>query len=122
MNDDTRIGTIDIAKGVGIVLVIIGHALPSDNLLRIFVYTFHMPLFFILAGMVMKPANYDRGMIGDMLEERMLIGSYFFYSILFIVFDIVVRVCCIKEMSFEGVLWNIYRKRKVFQRSDAVTI
>lgn len=47
--------TFDIAKGIGIVLVVIGHYVPAGapdwyvGFVR-FVYHFHMPLFFIIAG------------------------------------------------------------------------
>ena len=42
-----RIRYIDIAKGIGIISVIIGHTIPeSVNI----IYSFHMPLFFILSG------------------------------------------------------------------------
>ena len=40
----------DLAKGVGILLMSIGHsAIPSDYL-GIWIYSFHMPLFFFLSG------------------------------------------------------------------------
>lgn len=49
--------SIDIAKGIGIILVVIGHVtspvmLDNDILQQIYrgLYTFHMPLFFLLAG------------------------------------------------------------------------
>lgn len=47
-----RIEWIDIAKGIGILLVILGHtiALKYSKVL----YTFHMPLFFLLSGLVAK--------------------------------------------------------------------
>lgn len=38
---------IDIAKGIGIILVVIGHTIGSQRVNDI-IYTFHMPLFFIL--------------------------------------------------------------------------
>lgn len=44
-----RIEWIDIAKGIGILLVILGHAGIPDNLYTI-IYSFHMPLFFFLSG------------------------------------------------------------------------
>lgn len=52
-----RIGWVDAAKGLGIVLVVLGHnqinsAAPG---LHDLIYSFHMPLFFILAGMFLKP-------------------------------------------------------------------
>lgn len=45
---------IDSAKGIGILLVVIGHATTG----RVYdlIYLFHMPLFFIIAGLVFRPA------------------------------------------------------------------
>ena len=50
---------ITIAKGIGILLVVLGHALkqtgvsnvPGNALISI-IYSFHMPLFFVLSGFV----------------------------------------------------------------------
>jgi fucose 4-O-acetylase-like acetyltransferase len=41
--------TISICKGIAIILMVIGHA-EAPELLTNFIYTFHMPLFFITAG------------------------------------------------------------------------
>jgi fucose 4-O-acetylase-like acetyltransferase len=50
----SRIEWIDVAKGLGIILVVIGHVrLPA---LDDWVYRFHMPMFFMLSGMVYRPA------------------------------------------------------------------
>ena len=51
--DDKRIDEIDIAKGIGIIMTIIGHNVFAGYV-KTFIYSFHMPLFFILAGLVMK--------------------------------------------------------------------
>ena len=43
-----RIGWIDAAKGMGIILVLIGHCdIPDVNQ---YIYIFHMPLFYIISG------------------------------------------------------------------------
>lgn len=44
-----RIEWVDIAKGIAIVAMIIGHEIPNNDL-RTFIFSFHMPLFFILSG------------------------------------------------------------------------
>lgn len=56
----TRLTTFDIAKGIGIVLVVLGHALrglenagisvPYYESLDQVIYSFHMPLFFVISG------------------------------------------------------------------------
>ena len=43
---------IDYAKGIGIILVMIGHVPNISFLLKKFIYSFHMPLFFMLNGIL----------------------------------------------------------------------
>lgn len=45
-----RIEWIDIAKGLGIILVVLGHCKSESSCIHQFIYMFHMPLFFILSG------------------------------------------------------------------------
>lgn len=40
---------VDVAKSIGIVLVVLGHALPEGYIHQL-IYSFHMPLFFFLSG------------------------------------------------------------------------
>lgn len=47
-----RIEYVDIAKGIGIILVIIGHTV--SGILRGVIFSFHMPLFFIVSGITYK--------------------------------------------------------------------
>ncbi len=52
-----RVQYIDIAKGIGIVLVVMGHndfALISPFAHKL-IYSFHMPMFFFMSGMFFKP-------------------------------------------------------------------
>jgi acyltransferase len=46
-----RINWIDVARGIGIILVVYGHAISSHGF-RYLIYAFHMPLFFFLSGLV----------------------------------------------------------------------
>lgn len=54
MRDRDRLEWVDVARGVGIVAVVIGHVWTTGAL-REAVYSFHMPLFFILSGYLSKP-------------------------------------------------------------------
>ena len=49
----TRFENIDIAKGIGIILVVVAHGFSgyASNL----IFCFHMPLFFIISGMLFTP-------------------------------------------------------------------
>ncbi len=52
-----RIQYIDIAKGIGILLVVLGHNDMNyyHPLLHRFIYAFHIPLFFFLSGIFFNP-------------------------------------------------------------------
>ena len=45
----TREPVFDVMKGIGIILMLVGHV-PSTDWLYHFIYSFHMPLFFLIAG------------------------------------------------------------------------
>lgn len=54
---EKRVEYVDIAKGIGIVLVVMGHndfALISPFAHKL-IYSFHMPMFFFMSGMFFKP-------------------------------------------------------------------
>lgn len=77
-----RIAYIDIAKGLGILLVVLGHsdlALVSPYLHQ-FVYSFHMPLFFFLSGYFFDPATEFRTFAKK--RSRAIILPYLFTILL----------------------------------------
>lgn len=92
-----RIDYIDIAKGIGILLVYIGHCnLNYKSPLFLWIYSFHMPLFFFISGFLYntqtQPYYYDT--IKKVVFKKVisLIIPYFFFSIiqslLFMIFNI----------------------------------
>lgn len=48
-----RIKWVDVAKGLCIFLVLVGHV-TKYKLMKTFIYSFHMPLFFLLSGFTLK--------------------------------------------------------------------
>ena len=52
-----RIQYIDIAKGIGILLVVIGHCINSLSFLGKWIWSFHMPLFFVISGLCFNPSK-----------------------------------------------------------------
>lgn len=47
-----RIQSLDNAKGIGIILVVIGHSVDIFCSIGVGISSFHMPLFFILASSI----------------------------------------------------------------------
>lgn len=64
-----RIAWIDTAKGFTILTVIWGHTLPVNSLARNAVFSFHMPLFFILSGFTLKPAKNFRDLLRQTVKD-----------------------------------------------------
>jgi len=61
-NQNNRIAFIDYAKSICIFLMVIGHS--SDNqLLRTYIYSFHMPALFIISGYLFKPHSFIKTII-----------------------------------------------------------
>lgn len=66
-----RLKWVDIAKGIGIVLVIAGHTLPSASTVRGLIFSCHMPLFFVLAGYTFRTKS-AKEQISSSLRTLML--------------------------------------------------
>lgn len=60
MQENKRIDWIDNLRGLAILLVIIGHVhVVYPSWLKVEIYSFHMPLFFFLSGMVFSVSKYN---------------------------------------------------------------
>lgn len=86
-----RLDFIDIAKGIGIFLVVLGHSIvpriresfPAAKFLWIFIYNFHMPLFFFLSGWL-----FERGLAGYTGKGRFILNKFKFLMVPYFVFSI----------------------------------
>lgn len=73
-----RLQYIDIAKGICILLVIIGHILQfnccgyGSDTGFIFIYSFHMPVFMLLSGYVaaLSQRRIDAGVAIDFIKKK----------------------------------------------------
>lgn len=75
-----RIQWVDRCKMIGVFLIVLGHYLPSRDLLRIVIYSFHVPLFFALSGYVFQPkTNFSAFLFR---KGKALIAAYFLFTVL----------------------------------------
>lgn len=56
-----RIDYLDMAKFIGLVLVCFCHIPMPEGNFHVWVYSFHMPLFFIISGIFFSPERFDFG-------------------------------------------------------------
>ncbi len=83
-NLQPRASFLDIAKGIGIILVVLGHTFGKPEIIYDTIYSFHMPLFFIISGYVYKPEKYNEFGFKKILlnkAKRYLIPFYIFAAI-----------------------------------------
>lgn len=86
-----RIDTIDVAKGIGILLVVFAHVNLSPPAIVV-IYAFHMPLFFILAGMMFNNEKYSSAKALLKNKFRTMILPYCFFCMLGVLYKSVFLV------------------------------
>lgn len=69
-----RLLWLDMAKGLAILTVVLGHCMSDTTGLHDIIYSFHMPLFFALAGYTMRPKPRRDVALGS---ARRLLVPYF---------------------------------------------
>ena len=88
---EKRIVYFDMAKGVGIFLVVLGHIEQAPKPLCIWIQSFHMPLFFILSGMLIHYKGEAALPFSTLLFNKFqhIIVPYISFSFLYFLIDCV---------------------------------
>ena len=79
---------IDIAKGILIICVVIGHVLNFEysitTAIKTIIYTFHMPAFFIISGLLTNVNKWKNQSLGDFIKRKIkrLIIPYILFEII----------------------------------------
>ena len=101
--------TIDAAKGIGIFLVVFAHINYIEPWQSI-IYGFHIPLFFILAGMTFQKDKYSSFWVFVKRRIKTLLVPYLFFAII----SVLVRVALdIVFNGFSGAVFVSAGKRLV---------
>lgn len=104
--DKTRETWVDIAKGIGIILVIMGHA-NCPNLPHGIIYSFHMPLFFFLSGLFISRQCENNFRIYLKKNFKSLLLPYFYFNIISIAFYYTMSIMFHKELLIGNVQDNL---------------
>ena len=80
-----RIKYIDVAKAIALFFVVLGHLADYNSPFFNWIFSFHMPLFFIISGMSIKIDKYN-SIIGFIKRKiKTLLLPYFLFSLLGII-------------------------------------
>lgn len=78
-----RYDYIDSTKGLAVLAVIIGHFFSGEYpIIGNVIYPFHVPVFFIIAGLFMSRKLNDSSFIERVKKKAMIIGRPYFLSVI----------------------------------------
>lgn len=85
-----RLDYLDMVKGIGIFFVVLGHIEYISNPLRVWISSFHMPLFFIVSGLLMAIKDEPSRNFTESVKKkaRGIIIPYLWFSLSYFIIDI----------------------------------
>ena len=117
--ENKRLDYLDVTKGIGILLVILGHILSESDFIYKIIYAFHMPLFFIIAGYVYNENKYKNSTVSDFIKKKFksYIIPYFRMALIcLIIFGVVLNF---RENGINNTFYNqliIYVKGIIYSK------
>ena len=101
-----RIDWIDYAKGLGIILMVIGHYQYLNSDINKWIFSFHMPLFFLISGFLTSSKNIEYGKYIIKRFKQLFIPFFLFGFITYLLSFIVGKSYPIQEF-----ILNIFNNR-----------
>lgn len=78
-----RLIYLDVARGIGVLFMLIGHTVPYDSIPYHIIYSFHMPLFFLISGFLFTIPNKTK----LIQRSKRLLIPYLVFAIIFFAID-----------------------------------
>lgn len=116
MEKRVRLDWVDVAKGIAILLMVIGHEVQNQHI-HAFIFSFHMPLFFILSGFTSRRVN-----TWQMLERKLRksFTHVWLLAVLMVILLGIENLLFLKEFSFVTFYQSVLRG--IFWGSNIPTI
>lgn len=86
-----RFPEYDVAKGIGVLLVVIGHDPGLPFPLLVWIFSFHIPMYFFISGLFVKKENTEPFSTCILKSIRGLLVPYCVFSFIFILLDALFR-------------------------------
>lgn len=90
---------LDVAKGLALLAVVLGHVIPIHGTFSNWIFSFHMPVFFFLTGMTFRPEKYAG--FGALLKDKWKKRMIPYFIIVFVGF-----VICMLRPSYRTPVLN----------------
>lgn len=104
---EKRIHWVDFSKGIAIILVIVGHTVNNPSLIRGIIFSFHMPLFFILSGYTSKTVTSIKDLTfrAKKMFTKLLFPAYIIYFIRLPLYKFLLGTSYTMSQVFKTALW-----------------
>ena len=85
-----RLDYLDLAKGIGIILVVIAHSTFTSTPVQAFITAFQMPLFFVVSGMLLCHTGEEKKPMRVLIRKKAVsvMVPYLTFSIAYVMIDI----------------------------------
>lgn len=109
----SRISTIDMMKGIGILLLILSHSISGAGSLKTWIFSFHMPIFFVCTGYLTYkkyPSPKDlKGNLWSIIvhKARKILIPYFTFSLVYLFFLSMLKLVETKAIPEEFVIYGL---------------
>lgn len=109
--NQNRVLWVDILKGLGILLMILGHTPNIPQSVYVFIYSFHMPLFFVVSGFLWSDANLKNTirMWGKRKFRSLIIPYFKIASVCLAIWGIIIPVFMLKDVDYYHYLYQIMK-------------
>lgn len=86
-----RVTAIDSAKGIAILMLLLSHCITGEGYLKIWIFSWHMPIFFIICGLLNQlrnPKGQPLYQLKPWLKRRLkqIFVPYFIFGLFYIIF------------------------------------
>jgi len=100
-----RLQNLDLVKGLAIIGVVYGHLELADSIVKTCVYAFHLPVFFMVCGILIRKKYWDK--LSDISLKnhfqkrvRQLFVPYFIFGLLKIIFYVFLSFAAYKTIDW----------------------
>ena len=99
LSNNDRLSTIDVTKGIGFFLVVLGHLVSVNSKASIIIFSFHMPLFYIMSGYLMPTVVTRKSFFKRMTS---LSFNYCFFTLFGLIITLIIPMwrAVFSKMSF----------------------
>ena len=119
--ENRRSLVLDIAKGIGILLVVLGHCPHVWTPVKQWIYSFHVPLFFLLSGMVWDRTSHEENGFFNVAFLRKKALRLLVPGFLWGIAYMAARAVVSRSFQLESLGWLLYNTESSISKAGSLT-